>query len=166
MSDPESHDDPEDEAPGVGDAPMRASILSVLLTGLCFGVVGFVVGDARTGLGVVLGGLIATANLWVFARVGQAFVQKRGGGTPWGVIALLKMIFLFGGVWLILRTGAISAISLVAGYAALPVGIAIGSLFGPTPRPTPRDPDEKQTPSARRRRDVIQGARAGRKDPR
>lgn len=141
MSEPENKDDPRDDEQGVGDAPMRASIMSVLFTGLCFGLVGFAVGGVRTGLGVTIGGLIATANLWVFARVGQAFMQKRGAGTPWGVIALLKMLFLFGGVWLILRTGAISALSLVAGYAALPIGITIGSLFGPTPR----DPDEKQT---------------------
>jgi hypothetical protein len=169
MSDPESQDDDrrgddprEEEAPGVGDAPMRASILSVLLTGLCFGVVGFAVGGARTGLGVTLGGLIATANLWVFARVGQAFMHKRGSSAPWGVVAILKMTFLFGGVWLILRTGVIAALPLILGYAALPVGIVIGSVFGPKPP----DTDEPQTPSARRRGDVIKGARAGRKDPR
>lgn len=160
MSEPERDPerDPEPEGTSVGDAPMRASITSVLLTGLCFGVVGFAVGGTRTGAGVVIGGLMATANLWVFARVGQAFMAKKGNTAPWAVIALLKMALLFGGVWLILRTGVISPLALVAGYAALPVGITIGSLFGPTP------PD-KQTPSAPRAGNVIKGARAERKDP-
>ena len=160
MSDPDLERDPESDEPaaGVGDAPMRASITSVLLTGLCFGVVGFAVAGVRAGAGVVIGGLMATANLWVFARVGQAFMAKKGNTAPWAVIALLKMALLFGGVWLILRTGVVSPLALVAGYAALPVGITIGSLFGPTPPDT-------QTPSAHRERNVIKGARAERKDP-
>lgn len=153
--------DPEEEAraaaTGAGDAAMRASILSVLVCGLCFGVVGFALGGGRTGLGVVIGGLIATANLWVFAKVGQAFVTKRGNTAPWGIIALLKMAVLFGGVWLILRTGVVSALSLIAGYCALPVGVTVGSLFGPPP-------DEKK--KSQRGGNVIKGARAARKPPR
>jgi hypothetical protein len=182
MSEPD-HDEPEgpeeqrpEDAPiGVADGSMRASILSVLFCGLIFGVVGFAVSGWRTGLGVTLGGLIAAANLWVFARVGQAFVSRQGNTAPWAVIALLKMTLLFGGVWLILRSGSVSALSLIAGYAALPVGITVGSLFGPKPGGGPEgrassggrrgSQDEKETPSARRDGDVIKGARAGRKDP-
>jgi hypothetical protein len=159
---------------------MRASIVAVLFCGLIFGVVGFAVVDWRAGLGATLGGLIAAANLWVFARVGQAFVSRQGNTAPWAIIALLKMTLLFGGVWMILRTGSVSALSLIAGYAALPIGITIGSLFGPKPpldgaaggpqtraSSGPRGPSavEKETPSARGDRNVIQGARAGRKDP-
>lgn len=181
MSKPDQEPRPEDSAPGgVTDAPMRASIMAVLFCGLLFGVVGFAVVDWRAGLGATLGGLIAAANLWVFARVGQAFVSRQGNTAPWAIIALLKMTLLFGGVWMILRTGSVSALSLIAGYAALPVGITVGSLFGPKPRDEepansrkmrdpeePRDPseEEKETPSARRDRNVIKGARAGRKDP-
>lgn len=145
-------------ATGAGDAPMRASILSVFFCGLCFGVVGFALGGLRTGFGVTLGGLIATANLWVFAKVGQAFVSRKGNTAPWGIIALLKMLLLFGGVWLILRSGAVSALSLIAGYLALPIGITVGSLFGPTPR------GPSENPPAQRGGNVIRGARAGRKD--
>jgi hypothetical protein len=137
----------------VGDAPMRASITSVLIVGLIFAVVGFGLGGLRTGFGVALGGAIAAANLWVFARVGNAFVSKKGNTAPWGVIALLKMLLLFGGVWLILRTGVVSALSLVAGYAALPIGITVASLFGPSPRGS----DDAQTPPAQRGRNVVKG---------
>lgn len=157
-SDPADDGGISDEADeGVGDAPMRASILSVFFTGMCFAVVGSALFGMRTGLGVLIGGLIATANLWVFARVGQAFIGRKGNSAPWGIIALLKMAVLFGGVWMILRTGVVSALSLISGYCALPIGITVGSLFGPPPG------GGEQNHSARRGRNVIRGARAARK---
>ena len=145
---------------GVGDAPMRSAIVSVFVTGLCFGIAGFAVAGVRAGLGVTIGGLLAGLNLLVFARVGEAFVARRGNAAPWGVVALLKMGLLFGGVWLILKNGYFSPLALIAGYAALPVGITIGSLFGPKPPET----DDLATPSAQRRKNVIQGGPAGRGD--
>jgi hypothetical protein len=116
----------------------------VLLCGLCLAVVGFAVAGARAGAGVAVGAVIATLNLAVFARVGQAFVSRKGNTAPWGVVALLKMLLLFGGVWLILKTGAVSALSLVAGYAALPIGITVASLFGPRPADTSEKPPKSQ----------------------
>src|ERR1700733_1534476 len=137
-TDPEEPDAPGGEPPGaeessVGDAPMRAAILSVLVSGLCFAIAGLAFFGARAGLGVAIGGAIAAANLWVFARLGQAFVSRRGRTAPWSVVALLKLLALFGGVWLILGSGMISGLSLAVGYAALPVGITLASLFGPKP---------------------------------
>ena len=118
---------------GVGDAPMRAAILSVLVSGLCLAIAGLAFFGARAGLGAAIGGAIAAANLWVFARLGQAFVSRRGRTAPWGVVALLKLLALFGGVWLILGSGVVSGLSLAVGYAALPIGITLASLFGPKP---------------------------------
>jgi hypothetical protein len=144
----------------VGDASMRAAILSVLACGLCFAVVGFAAFGAMTGVGVLLGGLLATGNLVVFARVGQAFVARKGNTAPWGVVAVLKMVLLFGGVWLVLRTGVVSALSLAAGYAALPFGITLASLFGPTPPEAPEAEDETDgDPQTRDAggRDVVKG---------
>jgi hypothetical protein len=141
---------------------MRSAIASVFVTGLCFGIAGFAAAGVRAGLGVTVGGLLATLNILVFARVGEAFVGRRGNAAPWGVVAVLKMGFLFGGVWLILKNGYFSPLALIAGYAALPVGITLGSLFGPKPPELDEDP----TPSARPHRNVIKGARAERKgDP-
>jgi len=34
---------------------------------------------------------------------------------------------------MILQSGVVSGLSLAAGYGALPLGITLGSLFGPTP---------------------------------
>ena len=136
---------------------MRAAIVSVFACGLLFAMVGFAFFGVREGFGVLIGGLIATANLFVFARVAQAFVERRGNTAPWGVIALLKLVLLFGGVLLILRSGAMSGVSLAAGYAALPFGITFASLFGPGPS----DGDLPPTQSTRRGGNVIQPRRKG-----
>jgi hypothetical protein len=131
----------------IGDAPMRAAIMSVFFCGLCFAVVGFAFFGPAAGLGVLVGGFLATGNLIVFARVAEAFLARRGNTAPWGVVAVLKLVVLFGGVWIILQSGLISGISLAAGYAALPFGITIASLFGPKP------PENDPPPAP----DVIKG---------
>ena len=142
-ADEQPSEEDREAAAGVGDGPMRASIMSVFFCGLCFGVVGFALGGLRTGLGVMLGGLIATANLWVFAKVGQAFVSRKGNTAPWGIIALLKMLLLFGGVWLILKNDFVPGLALAAGYGALPIGITLGFLFGPKPPDGDPEPPKK-----------------------
>jgi hypothetical protein len=114
-------------------AAMRASILAVLGSGLGFAVLGAGIFGLRAGLGVLVGAVLATANLWVFSRLGEAFISRHGNAAPWAVIAVLKLLFLFGGVWMILKSGAIPALALAAGYGALPVGITLSSLFGPKP---------------------------------
>lgn len=150
----------DDDRAGVGDAPMRAAILSVAGCAVLFGVLGFAFADARTGVGVLVGGLIATVNLIVFAKVGQAFISRKGNTTPWGVVAVLKLVLLFGGVLLILKSNLVSGLSLAIGYAALPFGVTFASLFGPKPS----DGDPPPTESARRGEDVIKPRRRGSDD--
>jgi hypothetical protein len=145
---------------GLGDASMRAAIVAVFVFGLGFAVIGFAVMGARVGLGVLLGGAVATVNLLVFARVGQAFMDRKGAAAPWGAVAVLKLVLLFGGVWLVLESGLVSALSLATGYAALPFGITFASLFGPKPA----DADLPPIHAAPRGKDVIQGPRAGEDD--
>jgi len=153
--------DPHDGDPAPGSAPMRAAIVSVFFCGLCLSLVAFAVFDVQTGLSALLGGILATLNLYVFARVGQAFMERQGNTAPWGVVAILKLLLLFGGVWFVLKSGTVSALGLACGYAALPLGVTIASLFGP--RMPDADPPGKSVPSksARRGGDVIQGPRAG-----
>jgi hypothetical protein len=145
------HDDstPPDPPPGgVGDASMRGAIYSVLGCALCFTVIAIAFFSWQTGLGVFLGGAIATINLLVFARIGQAFVSRQSNTAPWGVVALLKLVLLFGGVWIILKSGLVSGLSLAAGYAALPCGVTFASLFGP--KPSEDDPPPQNRPGGSR----------------
>jgi hypothetical protein len=154
---------------GEGDAPMRAAIVSVFFSGLCLALAAFAFFGVHTGFSALVGGLLATANLAVFARVGQAFMERKGNTAPWGMVAVLKLLLLFGGVWFVLKNGLVSGLGLAAGYAALPFGVTIASLFGPKmpdaepppgnhPGERPRALSDK---SARRGPDVIQGPRAG-----
>lgn len=128
MADP----DQQDDAP-LGDAPMRAAVICVAISGLCLSFGALVIFGGRSALGVAIGGAIATANLLVFARLGDAFIGRRGKTAPWAVIALFKLVFLFGGVWMILQSGVVTGLALAAGYGALPLGITLGTLFGPKP---------------------------------
>jgi hypothetical protein len=143
---------PPDPGP---DPAMRAALMSVFGFGLLFALIGFAFFGAREGVGVLVGGVIATANLYVFARVSEAFVSQRGSSAPWAVIALLKLVLLFGGLLLVLRSGVMSGVSLAAGYAALPFGITFASLFGPGPS----DGDLPPTHSTRRGGNVIKPRR-------
>jgi hypothetical protein len=122
--------------PEGNDAPMKAAIVSVAITGAVLALAALASYGARAALGVAVGGAIATVNLLVFARIGQAFVSQRGNSAPWAVIAVVKLIALLGGVWLILKSGVISGLALTIGYGALPIGITLGSLFGPKPPET------------------------------
>lgn len=54
----------------------------------------------------------------------------RRGGAAWGVFAILKIFFLFGGIWLLLTRGLVAPIPLVVGYGVLPLGIAAAGVWG------------------------------------
>jgi hypothetical protein len=127
------------EPPKVDDGgAMRAAILSVAVcgAGLAFG--GLVFFGAAAAFGVAVGGAIATANLWLFSRIGRAFLTEKGRG-PWIAIAVVKLVFLFGGVFLLIKNDIVSGIALAVGYGAMPLGITLGTLFGPKP------PDDAET---------------------
>ena len=115
------------------DETMRAAILCVGGSAAVATVIAALVYGGRAALGVAIGGAIATANLYVFARIGQAFIGQRGRTAPWAVIAVLKLGALLFGVWFILKSGIVSGLALTIGYSSLVVGITLGTLFGPKP---------------------------------
>jgi hypothetical protein len=119
--------------PDRADPMLHAAVRYVAGCGVALAVVALAAFDVRTAAGVLAGGLLATANLAVFVRVGEAFLTRRGNTAPWGVVAVMKLLLLFGAVWLLLRNGAVPGLALAAGYASLPLGITICSLFGPRP---------------------------------
>lgn len=67
----------------------------------------------------------------------EAKARGRRGGAAWGVFAVAKIFVLFGGIWLLLAKGWVSAIPLVVGYGVLPLGIT-GSTVLASMRPPPR----------------------------
>ncbi|MFO0587193.1 MAG: ATP synthase subunit I [Polyangiaceae bacterium] len=123
----------EDEGGGADDKTLQAAVKTVAATAGVVTVVAMIAAGLRFGLGVAAGGAIAVANLIVLARVVQAFLTKKGNTAPWAIIAVLKLVLLLGGVWMILKSEVVSGLPLVIGYMSLPVGAVVASLFGPKP---------------------------------
>jgi hypothetical protein len=119
------------------DQTLKAAIRAVFLTGAVFAIGGAVLADLRFGLGVLFGGVIAGVNLVVLARVVKAFLDNTGRAAPWVVVGILKLTFLLGGVYLIVKSGVVPVLALAVGYGALPVGVVVGTLFGPKPPEEP-----------------------------
>jgi hypothetical protein len=120
--------------------PMHATLVSVAALGLAAVVLAGAVAGVAAALGVLAGALLATANLWAFAKLGKAMLESGGGGAPWGVLALAKLLVLFGAVIFLLKREIVEAIPLAIGYLVLPVGILAAQL-------TRRAPDRTEGPA-------------------
>lgn len=84
----------------------------------------------HAALGVLVGSSIAVANLWVFKKLGEAFLTNSGSKRAvWGVVGALKFVVLLVGVGLLLRYGVVDALALIVGYGALPVGITLSTFL-------------------------------------
>jgi hypothetical protein len=55
--------------------------------------------------------------------------EGKRGGAAWGAFGLGKILFLFGGIYLLLTRRMVDPMPLVLGYGVLPLGIAASSLF-------------------------------------
>ena len=128
------------------DATLRASIFAVGATGLSFAVFALLGFGQRPALGVLAGGAIATANLWLLARIVSAFFARQRSAALWSLVAIIKLLALVGGVWLLVKEreggpGLLHGLHLAIGWTALPVGITLGAVFGPKP-PGDEEPGE------------------------
>lgn len=113
------------------DARMRTSIATVAVVGLAFTLVALLVFGPLTAFSVAVGAAIAAGNLWALARIIAALMPGEGApsnGAAWALLGVLKMFALVVVVWLLMRHGVVSALPMMAGFGALPIGIAIGSL--------------------------------------
>jgi hypothetical protein len=114
------------------DRRLRTAIASVVVVGGIETILAFFVADARTALAVGLGAALAVGNLVALALVVTSLLPSgeaaSRGQAAWTLLALIKMLVLFGVTWLLLRSGVISPLALLVGFGALPLGIAIGSL--------------------------------------
>lgn len=112
------------------DARMQTSIACVAVCGAVLALGARLVLDRGTAGSVAVGAAIAVANLWMLARVVAAGLRgvRERRSIAWAPLAVLKTFALFAGVWILLRYGGIAPIAMTVGLAALPIGIAIGSL--------------------------------------
>jgi hypothetical protein len=55
--------------------------------------------------------------------------EGKRGGAAWGAFAVVKILILFGGIYLLLTRGLVDPMPLVVGYGVLPLGIAASSVI-------------------------------------
>lgn len=123
-------------APRRMDARLRAALITVVVSASLFTGVAAFAWSLRAAASVAVGGAIATANLYVLARIVASLMPGEdgreasvsGGTRAWGVLALFKMIALFGGVWMLMSHRLVDPMPMLVGFGALPIGIAIGSI--------------------------------------
>jgi hypothetical protein len=134
------------------DTTLERAKVMVAACGVLFTIFGFALGSPRTGLSVSVGAVLGWSNLWAVALLvknilvpardvpdeqdeapaeDNAATANESGGTSagWAVLAVFKMMFLFGVVYLLLTKGFVSAIGLGCGYLALPAGIALAAIY-------------------------------------
>jgi ATP synthase I subunit len=90
---------------------------------------------ARAALSVAAGGAIAAANLYLLIRLVSAVFRRSadqgaldGAGVSLGLATVIKMLALYGGVYLLGTSGVVGVFPLMVGLGALPIGIASAAL--------------------------------------
>ena len=110
-------------------AALGFAVRAVAVSAVAMTVTAALAFDLHTALGTLVGGVLATANLWLFVRIAGAFLAQNGRAAPWALLGGIKLLALFFCMFILLRRGDISALALAAGYGALPIGIALSTLF-------------------------------------
>jgi hypothetical protein len=91
----------------------------------------------RMGASTACGGLVATVNLWAFAHIGRGMLGGEGKRRLWGLLGGLKLVALIVIFFLLMQSGELSGLGMAAGYASLPLGVAIGNFLAPPPSDLP-----------------------------
>ncbi len=126
------------------DPSFAAAVRYVAGCGIAMAALGAVTFGPWAAFGVAVGAAMATANLMFFGRLVEAFLAQKGNTAPWAVLGVLKLLGLFAAAYVVLRTDAFSPLSFAVGYAALPLGITLSTLF----RKPPMDgPSEAEPPA-------------------
>ena len=109
---------------------MRCFYVCVALTGALVATVAAVFGGARAGGSAFVGAGLAVVNLWALGAIVSVLVQAAASGQRGGLgfFIVPKTFGLLAIVWLLLSSRTVDAWPLALGYAALPIGVAIGAL--------------------------------------
>jgi hypothetical protein len=115
------------------DAGLSRSFWAVGVFGVVLSLGSLAVVDQWQGtLSVAAGACIALLNFWMTAYLVRGFVAPDGVRLPWALIASVKLLFVLGGVYVLLQRGVLELLPMAVGFGALPLGI----VFGQTrPRP-------------------------------
>ena len=121
MNDTEKSDD---------QAGVRRSIIAVSIVGLVGALAAFWLGGMASARSVAIGAAIGVANLWLLAQMVRGFLTRKGVVAPWGIVAVLKFVLLFGAMYVLVKSRLVDILPCAIGFGALPVGIVFAELFG------------------------------------
>ncbi len=112
------------------DPRLRTALVAVGVFGVLFAAVGATLFGSLAGLSCAIGAAIAASNLYAIARIIHALAEPGASRSVagWVFALLMKMVLLFGGIFLLLSRHVVTVVPLVVGYMTLPIGIALGSL--------------------------------------
>ena len=115
-----------------GESGIGSVLRVVCVVGMLMTTGALLIDGPRTMVAVAIGSTAAALNLWVIGRLVQSFLSGHGR-MSWGFVATVKIVVLFGGMYLLVRGGVVAAIPLAIGYGALPLGIVAAQLGGVSP---------------------------------
>jgi len=118
-----------------GDARLRASLVGTAVCGAALALGASLLMGPKAGLSTAVGAAVAEVNLWALAQIVSALLRDGRAGA-WAYIAPLKMFALLAVVGLMMRYTTVAPLFMVAGFCALPMGIAIGSLLSDRSAPS------------------------------
>jgi len=105
-------------------------LFAVVAIGVLLAGGAWLINGRATGIGVGIGALIATLNLWAFTRIGTAMFSALSRPGRWGAFAMVKLLVLFGAVFGILKSDLADPLSFLVGYLSLPIGIVASQFLG------------------------------------
>ena len=132
---------PPDDDPPVATAADATKMAAALGAALALAALAFF--GTRSAISVFVGATIAVGNLIALRALIRALLppadseptaKSSGVAGAWAIFAVLKMLILFGGVWILLTRGIVDPMPLVVGYGVLPLGITASALFPPRKR--------------------------------
>jgi hypothetical protein len=100
---------PDKAQPPRWDASLVASVKAVAVSAVVLSIMATLAVDWQMGVSTAVGGLLATVNLIVFARLGEAFLAQKGRSAPWALLGTIKLLGLFACVYILLRRADVSA---------------------------------------------------------
>ena len=110
------------------DRTLASVSAAVLSSGAVIALAGLVGAGGRFAVSATIGTVVAFLNFLVLARVVRAFTDERASPALWSLVYLAKILGLFGGVFLLLRSGSLSLFGVLAGLASLVPGIVLGGV--------------------------------------
>jgi len=133
---------PDADAPLADDGQLDRTIRIVCATIAAFTVLlaipSYFVAGGRFTLAALSGGAIGIANFLFFGRIGKALTGTRRAAAFWGGMYFVKIVVLFGGLYLLFTTGVLHFYGLLVGLSALVPGIVVGGLLATPKGPTSR----------------------------